>query len=109
MTLKKNKPRPNDTRVPPELGDASSYIKAQIKVDPVPGGSLQSHEQFIQWPLPQRTDVAFAGKAVPYEVFSGKAVAYVPVGVAEDAPPGHAPLTLRVTYQACGINQSLMC
>jgi thiol:disulfide interchange protein len=92
--------------VPPELGSASFYIATQIKAAEE-GGVLRPHLPFIQWPTPKPVQVAFVGKPVTYEVFAGKAVAYLPVTVADDALPGPATLTIHATYQACDDRQCL--
>ena len=93
----------NAPNVPPELGDASLYIKTEV----ASGSSVQVHAAFIQWPEPHTVNVAFGGEPVPYAVFSGKAVAYVPVTVSPEAQPGPAAITLKVTCQACDDAQCL--
>ncbi len=91
----------NDPQVPPELGDASNYIPTRVAVTVPPGSPLVPHKAYTQWPEPVAIEVAFLGEPVAYEVFSGKAVVYVPVKVATDAEPGTYPLNVRVVYQAC--------
>ncbi len=91
----------NDPQVPPELGEAEYYIKTEIEIDETDAGSLRARLDHIQWPEPETIDVAFLGVPVRYAVFSGKAIAYLPVTVPEDAPLGVTKLDIRVTYQAC--------
>lgn len=98
---------PNKLEMPPELGDPSAFVAMQIEVDSRSDGSLKPHTRFIQWPQPKSIEVNFTGNPVPYNVFSGKTVAYLPVTVAPDAPTGPATLTVKVTYQACDDRQCL--
>jgi thiol:disulfide interchange protein len=86
--------------VPPELGDASFYYKTEVKPQ-LAGTPLDTCPDHIQWPEPVTVNVAFTGNPVPYKVFSGQAVAYVPVTVARDAKSGEVPVAFKVTYQAC--------
>ena len=91
----------NDPDVPPELGDAENYIATTVAVTAPPGSPLVPHPGYTQWPEPVEIEVAFLGKPVPYEVFSGRAVVYVPVKVSPDAEPGEYPLDVQLVYQAC--------
>lgn len=93
----------NDPQVPPQLGEASDYIKTQITAPPdqqIPH-TFTAHTGFIQWPKPVTVKVDFTGESVDYAVFAGKAVAYVPVTINPDTPLGKTALTLNVTYQSC--------
>lgn len=87
--------------VPPELGTADMYIRTAA-VPSVPTGSpLQPQGDYMQWPEPVEIDVAFLGEPVKYGVFSGRAVAYLPVKIAADASASEAVLDVMVVYQAC--------
>ncbi len=97
----------NAPQVPPEMGDASLYVKTQVKAKTSEDHPVKVHTPFLQWPEPQTIEVAFTGESVPYDVFSGKAIAYVPVSISPDAEPGEVKLTLYVTYQACDDMQCL--
>ncbi len=55
----------------------------------------------IQWPEPHEVSVNFTGSAVPYRVYSGEAVAFVPVRIADDAPVGPLMIDVEVVYQTC--------
>lgn len=57
----------------------------------------------IQWPKPYaaQVDFLFTGTPTEYLVYSGQAVAFVPIRVADDAAPGERTVTLSITYQAC--------
>ncbi|HHN78626.1 MAG TPA: hypothetical protein ENK11_08155, partial [Phycisphaerales bacterium] len=55
----------------------------------------------IQWPEPHEVAVNFTGSAVPYLVYSEKAVAFVPVRIAENASLGPLSIDLEVVYQSC--------
>ena len=56
----------------------------------------------IQWPKPYTVTVSFTGEPVEYKVYKGRAIAYVPVAVSEDASPGSTlDVTFTVTQQAC--------
>ncbi len=87
--------------VPPELGDASFYIKAELKAKPGGDGSLTPHADFIAWPPPVLVDVNFGPKPVKYGVYTGRTIIYLPITIAANARPGDAMLTILATYQAC--------
>ena len=96
----------NDPVVPPELGDPADYIKTQLFFAPE-NSPLQAHPDFIQWPEPHQSQVAFLGKPVSYGVFEKKAIAYVPVTIAPDAPPGPATLLVKPVFQVCDATSCL--
>ena len=89
-----------DPQVPPELGDPEDFKATYIAVTSS-DGRLVPHDNWIQWPQPHEIDVAFTGKPVPYTVFSGRAIAWVPVTVPADATTGPAELVVRAAFQAC--------
>ena len=91
----------NDPVVPPELGDPSDYIATEIIVDVPTDGALQPLSDWIQWPEPHDVEVAFVGTPVVYGVWEGKAVAFIPIHVANDAPLGTATLVVHPVFQAC--------
>jgi thiol:disulfide interchange protein DsbD len=86
--------------VPPILGDPSDYIKTELFFEPLEG-PIRAHPRFIQWPESHEIEVAFTGEPVPYLVFEGRAIAYVPVTIAADAPLGKATLTIKPVFQVC--------
>ncbi len=62
----------------------------------------------IQWPEPTLNPVpALSGPEPTVDVFSyaGRAIAYVPIRVAGDAPAGEVTLSFDVFYQACDESQ----
>jgi len=91
----------NDPVVPPELGDPSDYIATEIIIDVPTDGALQPLSDWIQWPKSHDVEVAFVGTPVVYGVWEGKAVAYVPIHVSDDAPLGTATLIVHPVFQAC--------
>lgn len=70
-----------------------------IEVKAPEASPLIVHGQNIQWPEVKLGK--FGGGVIESEVFDGKAVAYVPVSVREDARLGPTSLDIRVRYQAC--------
>ena len=89
----------HDPQVPPELGDPGDYIATVIAVETP--ATVTAHTGWIQWPEPHEITVAFGGTPVPYTVYSGRAIAWVPLTVGAEAPPGPTRLRVLVTYQAC--------
>ncbi|MBT4530711.1 MAG: hypothetical protein HOC27_05850 [Phycisphaerae bacterium] len=91
----------NNPQVPEALGDPEDYIATEIAFE-LPGGSpLTLHDGYIQWPAPTTVRVGFAGTPVNYDVFSDKAVIYIPVTIASDANLGEASFTIKPVFQAC--------
>jgi thiol:disulfide interchange protein len=63
----------------------------------------------IQWPQPKAYKVNFTGAPVDYLVYSGKAVAFVPIRLPENlAPGGTLSIELELAYQACDSVTCLM-
>lgn len=87
--------------VPPELGDADNYIRTSVTPTVAAGVPLEPHAGFTQWPDPVEIDVAFLGEPVKYGVFDGRATAFLPVKVRQDAAPGEYAVEVMVVYQAC--------
>jgi thiol:disulfide interchange protein len=87
--------------VPPELGDADSYIATQIIIDVPAGSGVQAYVDSIQWPQTHEVEVAFTGAPVLYGVWEKKAVAFVPIRIAPDAPLGQVTIDLHTVFQAC--------
>ncbi len=57
---------------------------------------------FIQWPKVYEHNIGTKEKPVPYNVFKGKAIAFLPVTIDQDAKPGKVTIEVTVRYQACG-------
>jgi thiol:disulfide interchange protein DsbD len=92
----------NDPVVPPVLGDASFYIKTEVKAIAEGGpDGIVVHPQSATWPLVHMAQVAFTGSPVEFGVFDGTAPVVVPVTVAPDVGEGTHRVPLAVTYQAC--------
>ena len=91
----------HDPQVPEELGSADLYIATAIAASAAEQTPLTTHGAAIQWPDPKTINVAFLGDPVQYAVYAGRAVAYVPITVEQDAEPGKYPVTFSLTYQAC--------
>lgn len=90
----------NDPQVPEALGDPEDYIATAIIIE-ASNERLVPETNWIQWPAAHEIIVGWGGGAVPYEVFEGRAIAYVPVIAPRDASLGEVTLTLRPVFQAC--------
>ena len=93
--------------VPPELGEADDYIDTEIYFDLTASSGVQVHEPFIQWPAEHTVEVAFGGTPVDYNVYEGRAVAYLPITIADDAAIGEVDLLIRTEFQACDATSCL--
>lgn len=89
---------PNEPVVPPELGSLQA-IPTRAELTSQPGAI--SHVGPIQWPEPKKVEVRFGSEPVIIPSYAGRAVAYLPLIVASDAPEGPLTLELLVSYQAC--------
>jgi thiol:disulfide interchange protein DsbD len=74
-------------------------VPTKIEPQPIPGIKFGA----IQWPKTATEMVNLDGKGKkPYQVFAGRAIAYVPVQIGPDFPPGKPiELSVLVSYQAC--------
>lgn len=88
----------NDPVIPKSWGDFPA-IPTTIEVSPAPGVQVGS----IQWPKSHTIslDLAATGTPEPYEVFGGRAIAFVPLIIAGDAMPGERTFEVSVAFQAC--------
>ncbi len=91
----------HNLQVPEALGDPEDYIATEIAFELPEGSPLTLHDGYIQWPEPTVVNVGFAGTPVDYDVFSDKAVIFIPVTIASDAKFGEAPFTIKPVFQAC--------
>lgn len=94
--------------IPPELGSAEDYTATSIEVESSDLLRLIPHTAWIQWPEPHEIQVGWGGPSIPYSVFEGRAVAFLPVTVPDDATPGQAILTVRPVFQVCDDRTCLM-
>lgn len=88
----------NKPIVPKEMGDFYP-VATSISLPQLEGTTFGG----VQWPQPTIVDVDFffTGTPIKYQVYAGRAIAYVPVSIASDAPVGARDIELKVTYQAC--------
>jgi len=91
----------NDPIVPPELGSREDYYATEIFVASSDPNRLVPHTAWTQWPESHEITVRFGGTPVPYRVFDGRAIAFVPVTVPPEAQPGEASITVRMVFQVC--------
>lgn len=63
-----------------------------------------------QWPkvYTVKVDLVGSGKPVPFDVFGGRAVAFIPVMVAADAALGERTFEIQTSYQACNDTACLL-
>ncbi len=88
----------NDPIVPEEMGDFYP-VPTTLELPEVEGLTFGA----IHWPTPIAVDVDFffTGNPISYLVYTGKAIIYVPVTIADDAQLGERTIELSVTYQVC--------
>tara|TARA_R110000737_G_scaffold2923_13_gene9642 strand:- start:149994 stop:151964 length:1971 start_codon:yes stop_codon:yes gene_type:complete len=87
---------PNKPVVPEELGDfpaIATTIEASLP-DFFTAGPTQ-------YPQTHTVSVRFLGPPIDLITYEGKAVAYIPIRIADDAQPGDYTLTFDSFYQAC--------
>lgn len=86
--------------VVPEAMEGFVPIPTTIEADPAPGITTGP----VQWPKAKAVpvDFLFTGEPIDYLTYAGRAVAFVPVRIADDAEVGATlGMVLEVTYQAC--------
>ncbi|USN99581.1 MAG: thioredoxin family protein [Phycisphaeraceae bacterium] len=89
---------PHEPVVPPEM-EGFLPIATEITVTVADNAAEVGP---IQWPQPKAVEVNFTGSPVKYLVYTGKAVAYVPVRVSAGATAGGTlSLSVETSYQAC--------
>jgi thiol:disulfide interchange protein len=95
----------NQPVVPKEMGD---FVPVPTTITPGEAAGLSFGR--IQWPEPYtaRVDFMFTGTPIDFLVYAGRAVAFVPVRVADDAEPGERTIPLLVNFQACDDSICLM-
>ncbi len=84
--------------IPAEMGDFTA-IPTTIQPTETEGLSFGQ----IQWPTVHSVPVnfGFANGPVQYQVYSGKAIAYIPVLVDDQAEVGDRTIEIAVNFQAC--------
>lgn len=88
----------NEPIVPEEMGDFVP-VPTSLTLPEIEGLSFGA----IQWPEPVSVpvDFSFTGTPIQYQVFSDRAVVYIPVSVASDAVLGDRSFEIKIRYQAC--------
>lgn len=96
----------NDPKPPKEWGDFPA-IETVVTQPRDENGQVipQAHLTFgpVQWPEASEVTLDLTGgnNLLPYAVFEGRAIAYVPVIVSTSAPVGPLEVHLKIGYQAC--------
>ncbi len=90
----------NHPEVPPELGSPEDFYATAIYVS-TSDDRLIPHPDWTQWPESHEISVSFGGTPVPYKVFAGRAIAWIPVTIPDGAASGPASITVRPFFQAC--------
>lgn len=95
----------NQPVVPKEMGN---FVPVPTTIAPTEAAGLSFGR--IQWPEPYtaKVDFMFTGKPIDFLVYSGRAIAFLPVRVADDAEPGERTIPLIINYQACDDSICLM-
>ena len=84
-------------KVPPSWED---FLAIPTTIDVIDPAGLKVGA--VQWPAPEtlKLDLGATGTPVDYQVYSGKAIAYLPAAI-DPGARDQAALTLKVSYQAC--------
>lgn len=82
--------------------DIKSLIPTTIAATTDPATPIAVNNGFIQWPTIHEHNLGTKANPIPYNVFNGKAIAFLPVTVNPDAKLGKVTITFNVGYQACG-------
>lgn len=86
----------NEPIVPPEMGD---FVPIPTEIT-VTGAGVTTGP--VQWPEPHAVSVSFTGSPVEFQVYEGRAIAYVPLLIDADAAIGsELNLTVEVSSQSC--------
>lgn len=86
----------NDPIVPPEMGD---FVPIPTEIT-VSGPGVTTGP--VQWPEPHAVTVSFTGSPVEFQVYEGRAIAYVPLLIDADAAVGSdLTITVGVSFQSC--------
>lgn len=87
---------PNEPIIPDELAD---FPATATTITPKLPDGLSAGP--VQWPDTHAVTVRFLGPPIDLVTYDGKAVAYIPIRVAQDAPLGEYTFTVETFYQAC--------
>jgi len=95
---------PNKPVIPEGFEDLTA-IPTEVSVAPSPvmPAWLRVHTAFAQFPTPHEAEVT----GVKVLAYSDRAVIYIPVELAPDAPLGSLTIPLVIDYQACNDTQCL--
>jgi thiol:disulfide interchange protein len=91
----------NEGNVPEGMARFEGAIHTAIVFAKDSGKSFEVFTDQIQWPELHSETMNVGDGPNKYAVFTGKAVAYVPVKVAKNAPLGEATLEFMATFQSC--------
>ncbi len=81
-----------------QAASGQAQLATTIEGQAPPGASVGP----IQWPQAHLVSATFLGDpAARVPVFEGRAIAYIPLVIAESAPPGELAISVKVSYQAC--------
>ncbi len=90
---------PEKPNLPPELD--LSPIPTRISVSPDNRPAFIAAVGPVQWPPTHDIEVSFGAAPAKIPLHEGKVVAYIPIVIAQAAPPGEVTIPVTVSWQAC--------
>jgi len=87
---------PNNPIIPEALGD---FTAIPTKIIPTLPAGFEAGP--VQWPKPYTVEVRFMGPPIQLISYAGKAVAYIPIRIAQNTTLSDHTLTITTSYQAC--------
>lgn len=91
----------NKRSLPDGLTLWSSAITTEIITEHSAPDVFEIHDRFTHWPEVHGIDADFGDGPQTFAVFEGRATAYLPVSIRDDAPEGEHTLTIKLTFQSC--------
>lgn len=88
----------NPPIIPPQFGEDFPAIPTTVDPVSVPKGVLLGA---VQWPEPHAVRVDYGTGPIDLMSYTGRSVAFVPVIVGQDLPPGEMAMDLNIGYQVC--------
>ena len=76
-------------------------VLTEINVDLPSHPGVIVRDDFLQWPKIYGAESNFGDGPQNYAVFEGRAIAYLPIVITDDAAPGPVELTFNLTFQTC--------
>ncbi len=92
---------PNKGNTGEGMAEFSGAINTAITIDELDNSPVVVHDGYLQWPEIHGAKADLGEGEQEYAVFSGRAIAYLPVTVKPDAPAGQVTLTIKVSFQTC--------